>query len=626
MQICYHHLYFVDRIAILSIQNMLPAPATSQVLEELTAVAMGRRPAERIVENARLVNVHSQEILEGSVAITSGRIAAVGEVHGSGPDTEVIDAQGAYVLPGYVEPHAHPWMIATPDSYGEYALRRGTTTIAGEMLNMQAETTPTGMRRIHDDLQRMPIRWFWTVRATGQSGEELEEIFPWADWEDYLAHEDVAVLGEVTGWPQALAGDPELLRRIAAARRRGLAVDAHSAGAGPKRIPGLAAAGFTSDHEAITVEEARAALRAGLNVQLRHSSLRPDIETLLPLIQETDAWHRLAITTDGAAPAWSGRYGLADGIVKILIEHGIPIPKAVALATLNPATQIGKGRDLGGLAPGFAADLQIVRDFDGQPPELVMVGGRTVSVRGELVVDPCRVDWGAHPIAPLRVPASVLADPASYRPRSAPRATVPLMRFVSPAVTKAEEAVTDDRGVVPGAALMVHFSRDGRLRAEGWTRGFGERIEGMASTFTTSRGIVVFGTDPAAMAQAAARVAETRGGIAISRGGRITASMALDVGWTTSAKPLEELQRETEEIWAEAVRGGYEYQELAFGLCFLSADFLPRLRLVNEGLLDIVTREILVPATRLDQDPGPRGDPAGRAPSLAGQPAPGPGS
>jgi len=327
MQICYHHLYFVDRIARLSIQNMLPAPATSQVLEELTAVAMGRRPAERIVENARLVNVHSQEILEGSVAITSGRIAAVGEVHGSGPDTEVIDAQGAYVLPGYVEPHAHPWMIATPDSYGEYALRRGTTTIAGEMLNMQAETTPTGMRRIHDDLQRMPIRWFWTVRATGQSGEELEEIFPWADWEDYLAHEDVAVLGEVTGWPQALAGDPELLRRIAAARRRGLAVDAHSAGAGPKRIPGLAAAGFTSDHEAITVEEARAALRAGLNVQLRHSSLRPDIETLLPLIQETDAWHRLAITTDGAAPAWSGRYGLADGIVRIPHRARDPDPE-----------------------------------------------------------------------------------------------------------------------------------------------------------------------------------------------------------------------------------------------------------------------------------------------------------
>ena len=47
---------------------------------ELVDVAMGRRPADKILQGGKLVNVITEEIYPADIAVKGDRIAAVGDV------------------------------------------------------------------------------------------------------------------------------------------------------------------------------------------------------------------------------------------------------------------------------------------------------------------------------------------------------------------------------------------------------------------------------------------------------------------------------------------------------------------------------------------------------------------
>jgi adenine deaminase len=99
---------------------------------------MGRRPADRVIVGGRLVNVHTREILDANVAIAAGRVACFGDVaHCTGPDTEVTDAAGAFLVPGLVDTHVHvESTLVTVRPFADAALRAGTTTVLIENHDM----------------------------------------------------------------------------------------------------------------------------------------------------------------------------------------------------------------------------------------------------------------------------------------------------------------------------------------------------------------------------------------------------------------------------------------------------------------------------------------------------------
>src|SRR5439155_12852969 len=85
-----------------------------------------------------------------------------------------------------------------------------------------------------------------------------------------------------------------------AARDEGKPVEGHAAGASFERLAALARAGFTSCHEAVTADDVRDRLRAGLLTMLRHSSIRPHLPDLLQAVtREEIASGRVMLTADG---------------------------------------------------------------------------------------------------------------------------------------------------------------------------------------------------------------------------------------------------------------------------------------------------------------------------------------
>ena len=132
----------------------------AEVARELTAVCMGRAPAELVIRNGRLVDVHTREVLDGvDVAIARGRVAMFGDVaHTIGPETETMDAEGAYLVPGLIDTHLHvESVMVTVRRFAEAVLPHGTTTAFIDNHEMANVFGLEGMRWMLEEGRGLPL-------------------------------------------------------------------------------------------------------------------------------------------------------------------------------------------------------------------------------------------------------------------------------------------------------------------------------------------------------------------------------------------------------------------------------------------------------------------------------------
>src|SRR5437588_11835168 len=203
------------------------------VTRSLTAVCMGREPADLVVTGGRLVDVHTREVLDGvDVAVKDGRVAMFGDVsHTRGPETEEIDADGAYLVPGLVDTHLHvESVMLTVTRFAEAVLPHGTTTAFVDNHEMANVFGLEGMRWMLEEARDLPLKVFLAVPSCVPALPGFEdagaalgpgEIAAALDWAG------AAGLGEMMNMPGVLAGDEAVHTAIAATLSRGMPVTGH---------------------------------------------------------------------------------------------------------------------------------------------------------------------------------------------------------------------------------------------------------------------------------------------------------------------------------------------------------------------------------------------------------------
>src|SRR5437660_7995037 len=369
---------------------------TAAERRKLTDVARGALPADLVIRGGTLLNVYTGELYPATVAVKGERIAYVGGREDMvGPRTTVLDATDKVLVPGYIDPHVHPAPVTTPSALARFVLPRGTTSVFADTLQLLELGGVRAFLRVADALTGAPLKFYWMVRPHAQSRTADEaRRFPLRDLVKALAHPRAVAVGEVTRWPDAWSGRPDLLRRLALAPARLPRVEGHTAGAAGEKVAAIAAAGFTSDHEPITAREVLERARHGIAVMLRESSLRPDLNGLLDALKEAPALvSRLMLTCDGSMPAFIEANGFMDHAVRLALDRGVPPIDAYRMATLNAATYFGLDGDLGGIAPGRYADVCVLRDLAEPRPEMVIAGGRVAADRGEMLARMPAVPW-----------------------------------------------------------------------------------------------------------------------------------------------------------------------------------------------------------------------------------------
>jgi adenine deaminase len=288
-------------------------------------------------------------------------------------------------------------------------------------------------------------------------------------------------------------------------------------------------------------------------------------------------------------PAFIRDHGFVDHLIRVALERGIAPIDAYRMATLNPATYLGREADLGGVAPGRFADLCLLRDLAEPRPEMVVARGRLAARDGRVLVDVPEPDWRRAFTTPAaRLTVRWRARPDDFR--LPPRATYPIVSLVSAVITRLEERAPADGDL--HAALV---DRGGRWVAPGVVAGFGERIDGLASTITTDFNILVLGRRPAAMARAVNRLLEVRGGVILVDGDRVALELPLPLGGVMTHMSVLEAAAREDALRAALVARGYPHHEPLFTLFFLAADFLPFVRLSPRGVWDVKQGRVLLP-------------------------------
>jgi adenine deaminase len=561
----------------------------------LTDVARGAAPADLYVRGGTLLNVYTGELYPANVAARGERIAYVGLRDDMvGPRTSVVEAGGRVLVPGYIDPHVHPAHVITPSALARHLIPLGTTTLFADTLQFWELGGLRAFTTVADALARSPLKFYWMIRVHAQTRTTDEpRRFPLRDLARALAHPWSVAAGEVTRWPDIHAGDPDLLGRLELALARGQRVEGHTAGAGPEKLAALAAGGLTSDHEPITAREVLDRARQGIAVMLRESSLRPDLAGLLDALKEAPGLAaRAMLTADGSMPAFIRDHGFVDHLLRTALTRGVPPVDAYRMVTLNPATYFHKDADVGGIAPGRYADVCVLSDLSQPTPETVIARGRVAARDGRTLVTVPEPAWSrafASPAARLAVRWRARANDF----RVPDRTTLPVIRLVSAVITKLEE-----RAPAPGDLHAALVDRSGRWVAPALLAGFADRLDGLATTVSTDFNILTIGRSREAMAQAVNRLLDVHGGVVIVDGTEVAWELPLPLGGIMTRLELPEAARREEALHAMLRERGYAFHDPFFTMLFLSADFLPAVRLSPRGVWDVRAGRVLLPARR----------------------------
>ena len=557
-----------------------------------------------LLKGGTILNVYSGELLKMNIAIKGERIWYVGPSSDvvSG-DTQVLDVGNKVLVPGYIDPHFHPWFTYNPISFGEKACCLGTTTIFCDNLIFYMLMGVRLFEDFIDALSGMPIKFFWFCRAVPQTPMKTEdELFSVENLERLLKNPLVQSLGEITRWPEIVRDNPKILEIIRLTKRLKKRVDGHTAGAKYDQLGILSRAGVESCHESINAKEALERLRLGFYVLLRESSLRRDLSDLLKIVTKNRvSTDRIMLTTDASSPLFYEEYGATNYLLKIAMNEGIDPITAYRMVTINPAVYFGMDHEIGGIAPGRYADILVLKDLAHPTPELVVSKGRIIAEDSNLIESFPWEGWEAFfPSGSFSGHSWSAKDHHFHIASREKSITFPTIRLINPVITRIEWVdfiIKDgllDLDDKEGFCFLSLINRDGKWVTNGVIQGFGN-VEGLACTFNTAAEILAIGRNPKAMSAAVNRVLDIKGGIVVIEGGRVVHEFSLPLGGLMSNLSMTQLAQKDRELREFLSKRGYPYHDPLYTFIFLPNDFLPDVRINYQGVVDIRNDKVLWP-------------------------------
>lgn len=576
-------------------------------LQRLIRGAMGEIKADLIITGGKLINVYSGEILDGmEIAVIDGRICYLGPSarHARGEATEILDARGLYVSPGFIDGHTHIGHYARPFENLQSFLPHGTTSVVASCDELSSVFGYRGLKLFLNEVEKHPLRVYTLVSMVAPQDPLLCDTATFTDEEIAAALADPRVLGmgEIVSWLRLTQCDEELLDRLELAHRNGQIIHGHTSGAKDQRLCAIAAVGISSCHEPIRFEDALERLRLGYWTMLREGSLRQDLAaTLKPLIEAGIDLRRVILVTDSMSPDDVEERGHMDQVVRRAIALGMPPMQAIQAVTLNPAIYSGLEQEIGGIGPGRFADLALLDDLEACRVREVMIGGKPVAREGKSLVQSAPtalpadlfLSLGLRPTlsaAMFKIPCAQAS--ARIRVMELVNQTITAERIVEVGAHEGEIGAQSDKDLLKVALFDRH--RGSGQMVFGFLRGFGAQVGAVGlTTNLDENALMVVGGDDHDMALCANALIAAGGGMAIVKGGRMLHKIDFPCGGIFSLEPWQNIGRGLRRMQNLLKEMGSPFDKPIFALSFLPFVTLPALRITARGLVNVKERKIV---------------------------------
>jgi adenine deaminase len=376
----------------------------------------------------RLVDIVAQTITPAEITIEEGKIQSITPIdeaatESTDPTTSSFgpppypseSASGLplhYILPGFIDAHVHiESSLLIPSEFARLAVVHGTIATVSDPHEIANVVGIEGVEFMMRNGESVPFYFNFgapsCVPAT--TFESSGATLPPDKVEQLLQDPRIKYLSEMMNFPGVLHKDPDVMAKIAAAKRLGKPVDGHAPGLRGEEARQYIGEGISTDHECFTAEEALDKLQAGMKILIREGSAAKNFDALVVLLND---WSdQMMFCSDDKHPD-SLVAGHIDRLCARAVAKGIDLFKVLKVACHNPREHYKLGS--GFLRVGDPADFIVVEDVQHFKVMQTWLKGQCVAENGVTKIGSTHLPTPASMPAPTSSGGLLTASPINH--------------------------------------------------------------------------------------------------------------------------------------------------------------------------------------------------------------------
>jgi adenine deaminase len=528
--------------------------------------------------SGQLIDVHQRRIFPATIVVDDGRIAEVREDRAASGDS--------YLAPGFVDAHIHvESSLLPPSEFSRLAVVHGTVGTVSDPHEIGNVLGSDGVAWMLADAATaaVKIRFGAPSCVPATSFDSSGAVLGAPEIERLLASPGIGYLSEMMNYPGVIAGEADVMAKLAAARRAGLPIDGHAPGLVGPGLVAYVASGITTDHECVALDEAREKRSLGMKILIREGSAAKNFAALWPLLIESPEVCMLCSDDKHPNDLVEGHI---DELVRRALAHGANLFDVWRAASLNPVAHYSL--DVGLLRPGDPADFIEVTS-PSQPRVLrTWIDGQLVAEQGQTRIERKIVQ-----------PVNRFAAQTKRALDFALRSEGSIARVIE---ALDGQLITGERRIVPAAREgwvvgdvkrdVLKMVRVDRYRdappAIALVTGFGLRHGALASSVShDSHDILAVGVDDDALARAVNAVVANGGGLSVVTDDGEAAVLPLAIAGLMSDADGYQVAAEYARLDGLAKSLGSTLSSPFMTLSFMALLVIPSLKLGPTGLFDV---------------------------------------
>ena len=326
--------------------------------------------------SGNIINIFEKRIQYGTVEIEKGIIKKIN------PQSSIPNPQSPYILPGFVDAHVHvESSMLTPVQFARLAVVHGTVATVSDPHEIGNVLGKAGVKYMIENARQTPFKFcfgapscvpattFETAGAT-ITPEDIEDLF--------MKYPEIGYLAEVMNFPGVLNQDPDMIAKIALAKRYQKPVDGHAPGLRGEDARRYIEAGCQTDHECFTAEEALDKLKYGMKILIREGSAAKNFEALIGLLPEH--YHNMMFCSDDKHPN-----NLVEGHINQLVKRALALHhdflfEILLMACVNPVLHYKL--PVGLLRENDPADFIVINNLQDFKVQQTFINGEIVAENG----------------------------------------------------------------------------------------------------------------------------------------------------------------------------------------------------------------------------------------------------
>lgn len=575
----------------------------------LLAAALGKINCDLAVVNTKYVNLFTGEIYPANVFVHEGFVVHVEKddlKDGLSKVTKVIDAEGRYIIPGFIDSHIHiESSMMTPRNFAAAVVPHGTTTVVTDPHEIANVFGEDAVRYMHDAGCDLPMRQFIDIPSCVPAVPGLESGGAEFDATtiDRLAKlPNVIGLAEVMDFVGVVNGEDRMMDIIDIAEKNGLYLQGHAPFCTGRMLSAYLVGGPHTCHETREGSEAVAKLRAGMYVDTRESSIAKNAADIWNGVKDLPWRDRMSVCTDDREADDILENGHMNLVVRTLIKLGMDPLEAIRAATVHNA-QAFHAENLGAVAPGFVADMLLVDTLEGLEVNTVFFGGEIVAKEGKLLATIEPKEFEIEKLNSMNAPKLSLDDFKLKAPNpSANTVKVNVLTYTSLNLS-VTACVTEELPVKNGIvdlsgdpdlfyAMIINRYGTGNYTF-GVVRGFGAKCGANGSTVSHDcHNLCIVFKDAESGFAVYNELVACGGGMCSAIDGKVTGTLKLSVGGLMSPDSPQETAKQITSMKKALHDIGLDLENPLLRIATLALPVIPEYKFSDLGLVNVLEKKL----------------------------------